>query len=108
MHLEMPVLEPSSSRTTSVLNHGDVISTQSPVTLIRPSAIPGSLPISHALCIADVLLHLCLLVAGTETTAVLCAGGRQEVDEEGEDVECEDEGDDPLNDSGFVVALHTA
>ena len=36
----------------------------------------------------------------------LGADGGQEVDDEGEDVECEDEGDDPLEDGGdvFVVA----
>ena len=46
------------------------------------------------------LLHL---LADALGQVVLCADARQEVEEEGEDVEGEDEGNDPLEDGGDVL-----
>lgn len=93
-------LEVSRRHTTTVLCHLDIV-----------VAVCGSIqvtarPVTGAPRIREGRRH----VAGLLVPCVraLCANGRIEVDDEGDGVECEDEGYGPFEDRGGVVLLNAA
>lgn len=77
------------------------------ITIMRAAvelAIRVSMLLLLSVCVAHGVVHL-ILHGRPIARIVLRVDGRDEVDEEGEDVECEDKGYRPLEDGSCVVGL---
>jgi hypothetical protein len=73
---------------------------------LRLSVVVGAIAVP--LVFGASLLHIARHRLGKACVGGLCADGRVQVNEEGDDVEGKDEGDDPLKDGGNVVVFGDA
>lgn len=93
-------LEVSRRHTVTVLRHLDIVVTVCGCIQVTARPVTGAPRIREGRRHVVGLLVSCV--------RALCANGRIEIDDEGEGVECEDEGYDPFEDRGGVSLLDEA